>query len=48
MIANRMRAALDKGDDHAAVLTHFLGTLTPAEQSVVRRLLGKQRRGGAS
>lgn len=48
MIANRMRAALDKGDDPAAVLTHFLGTLSPDERSTLSRLLARRRRGAGS
>ncbi len=45
LIANRMRAALDKGDDHAAVLNHFLGTLSAAERSVLSGLLTTRRKG---
>jgi predicted transcriptional regulator len=43
LAAQRMRAALDRGGDQAAVLTHFLGTLDADEQRVLARLL---RRGG--
>lgn len=48
MIAHRMRATLDKGSDHEAVLTHFLGTLSPADQTLLSTLLGKRRRGRRS
>jgi predicted transcriptional regulator len=44
LAANRMRAVLDKGGDHAAVLTRFLGTLTPEDEATVANLLGRQRR----
>ena len=33
----------DKGGDRAAVLTRFVGTLTPAEESTLAALLGKSR-----
>lgn len=47
-LAHRMRAVLDAGQDHTAVLTQFLGTLTADEESVLVGLLkGKRRRGGA-
>jgi predicted transcriptional regulator len=39
LAANRMRAMLDRGGDHAAVLTRFIGTLTPAEEATLARLL---------
>lgn len=38
-LAHRMRAVLDAGDDHAAVLTHFIDTLSPEEETVLARLL---------
>jgi predicted transcriptional regulator len=44
MIANRMRAAMDKGDDSAAVLAHFLGTLSADEQTLLSKLLGRRPR----
>jgi predicted transcriptional regulator len=44
MLAHRMRAVLDTGADHAAVLTHFIGTLTPDEASVLARVLTDKRR----
>ena len=43
MLAHRMRAVLDTGDDHTAVLTQFLGTLTPDEETVLARLLTGRR-----
>lgn len=47
MIANRMRAALDKGlgqgQDHVAVLSHFVDTLTPDEESALAALLAQHR-----
>lgn len=48
LAAERMRAMLDKGGDHAAVLTRFLGTLTPEEEATVAGLLNRQRAGGES
>jgi len=39
LAANRMRAMLDRGGDHAAVLTRFLGTLTAEEQATLAGLL---------
>jgi predicted transcriptional regulator len=44
LAANRMRAMLDKGDDTAAVLTRFVGTLTPEEESTLAALLSRARR----
>jgi predicted transcriptional regulator len=43
MAAHRMRAMLDRGGDHAAVLSRFLGTLTPQEESTLTELLRRQR-----
>jgi predicted transcriptional regulator len=37
--ANRMRAMLDKGGDHTAVLTRFLRTLTPEDEATVAALI---------
>jgi len=49
LAANRMRAMLDRGGDHAAVLTRFLGTLTPDEEATLVQLLSRhQAAGGAS
>ncbi len=46
LAANRMRAMLDKGSDKAAVLSRFLGTLTPEEESTLAGLLKRPKRGG--
>jgi len=46
LAANRMRAMLDRGGDHAAVLTRFLGTLTPDEEATLAQLLNRQRAAG--
>jgi predicted transcriptional regulator len=43
MAATRMRAMLDRGGDHAAVLARFLGTLTPQEEATLARLLAVHR-----
>ena len=49
LAANRMRAMLDRGGDHAAVLTRFLGTLTPDEEATLAQLLNRhQAAGGGS
>lgn len=45
LAAQRMRALLDKGGDRAAVLTHFVGTLTPAEEATLTELLNQPRAG---
>ncbi len=39
LAAQRMRAMLDRGGDHAAVLTRFLGSLTPEDESTLAGLL---------
>ena len=39
LTANRMRAMLDRGGNHTAVLTRFLGTLTPEEKETATELL---------
>ena len=31
---------LDRGGDHAAVLTRFVGTLTPDDEATLAKLLG--------
>jgi predicted transcriptional regulator len=46
LAANRMRAMLDRGGDHAAVLTRFLGTLTPDEEATLAQLLQRQQAAG--
>jgi len=48
LAANRMRAMLDRGGDHAAVLTRFLGTLTADEEATLAHLINQHRAGGAS
>jgi predicted transcriptional regulator len=42
LAANRMRAMLDRGGDHAAVLTRFLGTLSPDEEATLAQLLRRE------
>ena len=44
LAAQRMHAMLDKGGDHAAVLTRFIGTLTPEQESTLAELLRRPRR----
>lgn len=44
LAAERMRALLDKGGDHAAVLTRFLGSLTSEDEATLAALL--ERRNG--
>lgn len=39
LAANRMHAMLDRGGDHAAVLTRFLGTLTADQEATLAQLL---------
>ena len=39
LAAQRMRAMLDKGGDHTAVLSSFIGTLTPEQESTLAELL---------
>ncbi len=46
LAANRMRAMLDRGGDHAAVLTRFLGTLTPDEEATLVQLLNQPKAAG--
>ena len=46
LAANRMRAMLDRGGDHAAVLTSFLGTLSPDEEATLALLVNRQRAAG--
>jgi predicted transcriptional regulator len=49
LAANRMRAMLDRGGDHAAVLTRFLGTLSPDEEATLAHLINQhQASGGGS
>jgi predicted transcriptional regulator len=44
LAAQRMHAMLDKGGDAAAVLTRFVGTLTPEQESTLADLLRRPRR----
>ncbi|MFL6161407.1 MAG: BlaI/MecI/CopY family transcriptional regulator [Jatrophihabitantaceae bacterium] len=46
LAAHRMRAMLDRGGDHAAVLSRFLGALSPEDEATLTRLLA-DRSGGA-
>ncbi len=39
LAARRMRAVLDRGGDQAAVLSQFVGTLSPDEEKTLSRLL---------
>jgi predicted transcriptional regulator len=39
LAARRMRAMLDRGGDHAAILTRFVGTLSPEEERTLTQLL---------
>ncbi len=48
LAADRMRAMLEKGADHAAVLTRFLRTLTPEDEATLAGLLDQQRTSGES
>src|SRR4051794_2144501 len=43
LAAKRMQAVLDQGDDHAAVLARFLGTLTAEDEATLARLLTQPR-----
>jgi predicted transcriptional regulator len=46
MAATRMRAMLDRGGDHVAVLAQFLGTLTAQEEATLARLIAEHRNPG--
>jgi len=46
LAANRMRAMLDRGGDHAAVLTRFLGTLSADEEATLAQLLNHPKAAG--
>jgi hypothetical protein len=41
-----MRAMLDCGGDHAAVLARFLGTLTPQQEATLAALIRQHQREG--
>jgi predicted transcriptional regulator len=43
LAATRMRALLDRGGDHAAVLASFLGTLSPQQEATLARLMAEHR-----
>ncbi|MEP6598324.1 MAG: BlaI/MecI/CopY family transcriptional regulator [Actinomycetota bacterium] len=43
LAAHRMHAMLDRGGDHAVVLSRFLGTLSAHEASTLTELLQRQR-----
>ncbi len=43
LAASRMQAQLDRGGDHAAVLTRFLRTLTPEDEATLVDLVNEQR-----
>lgn len=47
MAASRMRAVLDRGGNHAAVLSQFLGTLTPEEEATLAGLIARHRAEGS-
>lgn len=42
LAASRMHAMLDRGGDSAAVLSRFVGTLTPEQESTLARLLRRR------
>ena len=46
LAATRMRAMLDRGGDHAAVLASFLGTLSPQEENTLADLITQHRARG--
>jgi len=46
LAADRMRAMLDKGADHAAVLSRFLRVLSPEDEATLARLLRQEHAGG--
>ena len=43
LVANRMRALLDKESDRTAVLHHFVGSLKPEEEALIEQLLRAHR-----
>lgn len=45
MAARRMRAMLDRGGDSTAVLSRFLGTLSPEQRDTFARLLARRDNG---
>ena len=46
LAAARMRAMLDRGGDHAAVLARFLGTLTPQQEATLAQLITQHQAAG--
>jgi predicted transcriptional regulator len=46
LAATRMRAMLDRGGDHAAVLARFLGTLTAQEEATLAALITEHQAAG--
>jgi predicted transcriptional regulator len=48
LVASRMRAVLDKGSDHHAVLSRFVGILTPDEERTLTELLHRDPPGTAA
>ena len=46
LAARRMRATLDRGGDHAAILTRFVSTLSLDEERTLARLLDPHRGSG--
>ena len=45
LAAHRMRSLLDQGRDHTAVLSRFVGTLTPEEEATLADLLAQHGEG---
>ena len=45
LAALRMRSVLDRGGDRTTVLTRFVGTLTPEEESTLAAILREQETG---
>jgi hypothetical protein len=48
LVASRMHAVLDKGPDQHAVLSRFVGTLSPEQEQTLAELLRRQREAGSS
>lgn len=48
LLAHRMHAVLDAGTDQAAVLSQFVGTLSPEQETTLARLVGRRRARGRS
>jgi predicted transcriptional regulator len=46
LAARRMRGVLEAEDDRAAVLARFVSGLTPADEDLLRRMLGRPPGGG--